>query len=356
MRTPGLSRQIALSMSAVVLSVTLLILVGSYVFYGLMIEFNQSFATPPDSWIPTQPEWIWMGSVVLAGLVIAVVSAARLARRILTPLNSVADSVRRIAQGDLNARATKGDHTLGEASLLVDDFNAMAERLQRVAGEMTTWNAAIAHELRTPVTILRGRLQGLAEGVFTPDETQFRSLLKQVEGLSTLIEDLRVLSLADSGHLALKPETVNLAPEIRALTELIDPNLHQAGFTLILDLIDEPVSCDVARIRQALLGLLENARRYANPGRIWIETDICAEGYRLRVEDEGPGIADDLGSQIFEAFQRGDDSRSRCSGGSGLGLAVVRAIAQAHGGDVHYRRGRTGGALFELNLPRWIFP
>ena len=158
-------------------------------------------------------------------------TATRFSRRIIQPLNSVTESVRRLAHGDLEARAHAGDRSLGETSALVEDFNSMAERLQRMTSEMVIWNAAIAHELRTPVTILRGRLQGLAEGVFEPDEALFRSLLAQVEGLSRLIEDLRVLSLADSGHLHLQLEEVDLAQVIGDLKGAVEPALTAAGFS-----------------------------------------------------------------------------------------------------------------------------
>ncbi len=107
---------------------------------------------------------MWLIATTLAGLAMAIVVAVNLARRILVPLNSVADSLRRVARGDLGVRAIAGDRSLGEAALLADDFNALADQLQRVTEEQVFWNAAIAHELRTPVTILRGRLQGLAEG------------------------------------------------------------------------------------------------------------------------------------------------------------------------------------------------
>lgn len=167
MKLAGLSRQIALSMMAMAFGVTLLVVLTSYAFYYLaMTYWSRDFCQA--SWLPTGPEWVWLIATTLAGLAMAIVVAVNLARRILVPLNSVADSLRRVARGDLGVRAIAGDRSLGEAALLADDFNALADQLQRVTEEQVFWNAAIAHELRTPVTILRGRLQGLAEGVFTP--------------------------------------------------------------------------------------------------------------------------------------------------------------------------------------------
>ena len=357
MRAPGLSRQILWSMGAVGVGMAVAVMVSLYIFYTLVIVlYPESGLAPPENLIPTWPEWIFMGMLVLAAMAVAVVAARRLSRRLLTPLNSVADSVRRVARGELHARAVAGDRSLGETAALVDDFNSMAERLERTAHELITWNAAIAHELRTPVTILRGRLQGLAEGVFAPDEAQFRSLLGQVEGLSRLIDDLRTLSLADGGHLNMRLASAPIADEIGALAELMAPALRAAGMRIELRLEAAQVVCDITRVRQALLALLDNARRYAAPGRVLVAARVAEGQLHLSVEDEGPGLKEELVARVFEAFQRGGDSRARASGGSGLGLAVVRAIAQAHGGRASYHRGDNGGAVFSMSFPCNVMP
>ncbi|PQV46653.1 ATP-binding protein [Paraburkholderia sp. BL21I4N1] len=348
MKLEGLSRQIALTMAAMAFGVTLLVVVTAYAFYYLMFRYWPDDYNQPG-WIPTGPEWIWLVSTTVAGLALSLVVAVNLARRILVPLNSVADSIRRVAQGDLSVRANAGDRSLREAALLADDFNALADQLQRVTEEQAFWNAAIAHELRTPVTILRGRLQGLAEGVFTPDESQFRSLLTQVEGLTRLIEDLRVISLAESGHLDLQLQEADLADDVRAVVEVFRDALQAAGQQPVLDLHERHMRCDPVRIRQALLALLENARRHALPGSIRIQTRLEQGMCRLRVEDEGPGIPAELAPHMFEAFRRADNSRS--GGGSGLGLAVVAAIAHAHGGEAACRPAAGGGTCFELRWP-----
>lgn len=350
-RLTGLSRQIVLSMSTVVTGAVTLVILGSYAFYGLFLTFWPTQFPAFGSWMPSAPEWAWMVLTIIAALVLAVTVASKLARRILLPLNSVADNLRLVAQGDLSARAVTVDHSLGEAAQLVDDFNAMAERMQRLEQEQIFWNAAIAHELRTPLTILRGRLQGFVDGVFTPDVTQFRSLLTQVEGLAHLIEDLRTISLAEAGHLALDTLEISLAAEIESVVQLFEPHLQLVGLKLILELDACPVHCDPARIRQVLMALLENARRHAVAGRLVIRTSTAKGWYFLTVQDDGPGIPSAIASSVFEAFQRGDNSLSRSGGGSGLGLAVVRAIAQAHGGQATYHLSSQGGTVFEISWP-----
>ena len=352
MKLVGLSRQIALTMMAIAFGVTLLVVLTSYVFYFFAVSywpelFNQS------SLIPNGPEWIWIGATTLTGLALAIVVGVHLARRILVPLNSVTDGIRRVAQGDLGARAIAGDRSLGEAAGLADDFNALASQLQRTTEEMAFWNAAIAHELRTPVTILRGRLQGLAEGVFPPDESQFRSLLNQVDGLTRLIEDLRAVSLAESGHLHLHIQETDLDAEVESVVDFCRHALQTADQRPVLDLNAKSAMCDSVRIRQALLALLDNARRHAAPGNVFIQTRQQDGWCILRVEDEGPGIPPESASEVFSAFRRmRDRSETATDAGSGLGLAVVAAIARAHQGDARCFPSTKGGACFELRWPQ----
>lgn len=347
MKLVGLSRQIALSMMAIALGATLLVVLTSYAFYSLWEKYwPDNF--PADSVVPTGPELAWLISTTLVSLGLAVFVAVNLARRILAPLNSVTDAIRSVGQGDLSARALADDRSLGEATQLVDDFNLLADKLQRISEEQVFWNAAIAHELRTPVTILRGRLQGLAEGVFEPDEGQFRSLLLQVDGLNRLVEDLRVVSLAESGHLSLNLQPADLAAEIHSLADIMGNSLAETGKHLALDIQLRVAYCDPVRIRQALLALLENARKHAVPGTILIQVREDNGLYRLSVSDDGPGIPDAFVPHVFAAFRRSPDARG---GGSGLGLAVVAAIAHAHGGQPICSATHQGGTVFEICWP-----
>lgn len=348
----GISRQISLSMALVALGIILLVQISSYALYTYLIRHSPEFMnSDPLDMTPTSEEVIWLVVTTFISVVIAVTAAGKLSRRILAPLNSVAESLRRVAQGDLTARATNYDHAMGEAAQLVSDFNRMAERLQHMEQERVFWNAAIAHELRTPVTILRGRLQGITDGVFVPDQAQFQNLLTHVEGLGRLIEDLRMVALAESGHLALQKVRASLSSEIETVLQLADPLLQAAGFRLELDLTPQAVLCDPMRIRQALLALLENVRKHATPGVVRISSLVSGSTCRLRVEDEGPGIDPALALHVFDAFQRGDQTQQRGGSGSGLGLAVVKAIAIGHGGQAICRRSKLGGTLFELNWP-----
>lgn len=342
--TPGLRRQFIQSLAVMALGIIFIAVFGSYVFYAIASAYMPGSIS--ETWIPSRVEMIWIGCTIATALAMSVFVAIRLSRRLITPLNSVAHSLREVAQGNLTARALLDEQATGETAQLVRDFNVMAERLQSMTREREFWNAAIAHELRTPVTILRGRLQGLAEGVFDPSNELFEGLLRQVEGLNRLIEDLRVLSLRDSGHLDIQRARVRLADELSVVLMAFAEPLAAKGFHLHDELdANLLVECDALRIRQALMALLENALRHADPGNLRVRLQQVGDDCQLSVEDDGPGINSKLTSEIFEAFRRGDPSRSRKSGGSGLGLAVVKAIAEAHGGHATCRASGMGSSF-----------
>ena len=346
----SLSALIVRSMMAIALGVSVLVLLTSYGFYFVLTTYWPESDT--GSWVPTTVEWMWMAITTLVALALAAYVAIRLSRRILVPLNSLADGLRRLAQGELNVRAVPGPRSTGEAAELADHFNALVTKLQRMTQERTFWNAAIAHELRTPVTILRGRMQGLVEGVFQPDQEMFRLLLGQVEGLGRLIEDLRVVSLAESGHLSLQLQPTELALEVERVVAFFSEAFRAANQTPVLDVQPGRVLSDPIRIRQALLALLENASKHALPGQVRIEVRLECGRASLAVEDEGPGVAEDFAGHVFTAFRRKSSSRSsEGSSGSGLGLAVVAAIAHAHDGEAVCQPTARGGARFVLRWP-----
>lgn len=347
----NLSRQIMVSMGAVAAIAALIVFVGSFIFYGILLIYYPPPSGPPPVF-PEAPDFVLTAFLLFLGLIVAIIVALRLARRILAPLNSLAEGARNIAAGDLSARAVAGDRSLGETAHLVDDFNTMAQRLEDMAEAMSSWNAAIAHELRTPLTILRGRLQGLTEGVFEPTEDLFQNLLGQVENLSRLVEDLRAVTLSDSHRLEMRFTPTDLKREVEQTVEAMRPSLLDAGFAI--EVVAEPLleNCDGGRLRQALLALLENARKYSVRGIIRITLQSTPTDVIIAVEDQGPGLKADFAPHAFDPFTRAETSRSRQFGGSGLGLTVVRAIAEAHDGHARYKPAIGGGAIFEIVFPR----
>lgn len=290
--------------------------------------------------------------IAAAGLITLIVGYL-LIGRVGQGLGSVAMAARRITDGDMTARATHVGFASREETQLIEDFNQMSSALQRAERELAEGTAAIAHELRTPLTILRGRLHGINDGVFALEPSEVEGLLYQVEGLGRLVDDLQTLSLANSHRLVLNPEQTDLADEVRRVLSALGPDIKKAGLEPMLALTRTPLLADGARLRQVIMAVLANACRYApGSGTLRISTVPEDGEVRLEIVDHGPGFPEGGEELAFDRFWRGEASRSRNSGGSGLGLAVVRAIAEAHGGRAKLRNHDGGGAIFEMWLKR----
>lgn len=355
MTTTDLGHRIILSMIATAFFAILVVTTVLYSHHYYLAQHLYALGQP--EWSLTGLHWSWLIATVL-GLGVAAVTAMRLARHILAPLSSVTDSMRRLAQDDSAVRARKAGSDSGhsaqsccQASQLVDEFNALAQRLQGRNEQRIFWNAAIAHELRTPVTILHARLQGLADGMLQSDKSQYASLLAQTENLARLIDDLRVVALAECGHLTLHLRDVDLSSEVASVVELFGDVLRGAGQEPVLDLEQGIVSCDPMRIRQALHALLDNVRRHAVQGQVRIQVKVKGERVCIRVEDDGPGISRQSMPQVFKAFYCTEEARSGLAGGSGLGLTVVAEIARAHSGSAVCLPAPGGGTSFEMHWP-----
>lgn len=355
--TKPLNRQLVTSMAGVTGLALIIMCAGTFLFYEFV--FFQFWAPEgledipePDMYWPTPPEWGAFLVLWAIGLGGAIVAAMRFARRLIHPLEAVATAARQVAAGNLNARAIPPKGSFAETRQLIEDFNHMAGQLSRAETEMRAWHAAIAHELRTPLTILRGQIQGYVDGVFIPDTPSLRGLLVQVEGLSRIVDDLKILTLAQNGRLELRLETIDLAEEVASMVAITTPMLQLVGVSIQVDFGSVVIRGDGARIRQLLTALLENVRRYAAPCEVRIETRATRDHAILRVCDHGPGLPAGAENQVFDPFWRSDASRSRESGGSGLGLAVVQAIAQAHGGVAVAMASEPQGATFEIRLPK----
>jgi two-component system, OmpR family, sensor histidine kinase AdeS len=276
-----------------------------------------------------------------------------LADRLGRPITAVADAAREIAKGTLSARAQPSTKDVGESSQLISDFNQMATALEGFEREMNESSAAIAHELRTPLTVLRGYVQGSIDGVFPPTQAHMKLLLVHIESLSRVVDDLQILSLANVGGLRLSFETFDAAREVGAVLDSMEPALKAAGLTVERALDVTWTHGDAARLRQAVTALIDNARHYAaSGGVIKVQTQATKSGVIIRVLDRGPGIAQDDLARGFERFWRAEPSRGKHSGGSGLGLSVVKAIVSAHGGTARLTNRPSGGLCVELTLPR----
>jgi len=214
--------------------------------------------------------------------------------------------------------------------------------------------ADVAHELRNPLSVIRGNLEAMIDGVYPADVDHVRPIYEETMLLQRLVEDLRLLSLADDGQITLNRSDVDVRALLDGVASGAQAMAQEKGIALQVD-AGTPliVEGDASRLRQVLNNLIGNALRYTPPGgTITLHTDQDADHVTLSVTDTGPGIpARDL-PYIFDRFYRGDAARDRASGGSGLGLAIARALAEAHGGEIHVQSHVGQGTTFTLVLPR----
>ncbi len=307
-------------------------------------------------------------SAIVAGLV-----ALWVARRVTRPLDALAAGAHRLAQGDLAHRVPedRGDE-LGD---LARAFNTLAGSLQRNEQQRRNMVGDIAHELRTPLAILRGQLEAAQEDAAALRPEALLSLQDEVLRMTRLVNDLQELSLAEAGQLTLRRAKLDLAAIVRAVVGVVGPEAERLGLDLRVETAPDvpPIEADPDRIKQVLLNLLTNALRQAGEGgRVTISVTRRpapkgagappdgpgpapagpgAEAAAVRVTDTGPGIAPEDLPHLFDRFYRADKARARTQGGTGLGLAIVKGFIEAHGGEVGAGNAAGGGASFWFTLP-----
>jgi two-component system sensor histidine kinase BaeS len=288
-----------------------------------------------------------IGLLVIAASVLA---AFAMSRRMLARLGRLAEASRRLAAGDRGARA--GDLGRDEIGELAQDFDRMAESLERNRAARDRWIADISHELRTPLTILRGELAALEDGIRPLDRAALTSLAREAERLSDRIDDLHALAVSDVGGLAYRFESVDLAALVREAVDAHREILERVPLALDVRLPSSlPVArADDRRLRQLLDNLLDNCVRYTDPGgRVRVELGRSdGRTVDLVVEDSAPGVPADTLPRLLERHYRADPARGH---GSGLGLAIVRNIVEAHGGSIVLDASALGGVRIHVRLP-----
>ena len=293
---------------------------------------------------------LWIAAVL--GIIAALVLSSFFTRQIVAPLGKVALAARRIARGDLNQRLDiRGSSEITE---LGASFNRMAETLRHDRNLRQNMVADIAHELRTPLSILQGNVEAMLDGVL-PNHTQnLNSLHEETLLLARLIEDLRTLSLAETGALKFRPQDNSFKDLARKVIGEFQTQFAAKNITVapIFPSDLPPVRADAERTAQVIRNLLSNALQYTpEGGKVSVQLSGGHDGITLSVTDNGSGIpAEDLG-HVYERFYRVDRSRSRDTGGSGLGLAIVKQLVEAQGGHVRAESTAGKGSTFSFCLP-----
>lgn len=293
--------------------------------------------------------FLWGGAMAVA---IALLLTFVLSRRILAPVRALTQAARRFGKGEFSRRVDYRGQ--GEMAELAQSFNSMAEDLEHTEHLRRNMVADIAHELRTPLSNLSGYLEAIGDGIVRPDDATIRSLSEEASSLSRLVDDLQELSLADTGSLKLVLQTADIAAIISETVTAIQAKAASRGLTVAADMAGglPPVMVDTHRIRQVLHNLLENAVIHTDSGGSITVSAAREGGYiRISVTDTGEGIPADELPRIFERFYRVDKSRTRATGGTGLGLTIARRLVEAHGGAISVESTPGKGTTFRFTIP-----
>ncbi|MFZ3151581.1 MAG: ATP-binding protein [Anaerolineaceae bacterium] len=292
-------------------------------------------------------------TAALVSVAVALVLAVILANQVVKPVRVLTQASEKMASGDLSQRVSVKSYA--EVNTLGNTLNSMAESLQVSENSRRALTADIAHELRTPLAVQKVNLEALEDGVYPLNLEALKPIREQNELLIRLVEDLRILALADSGELTLNKRSIDLMELCLSITKRFEAILAVNGITI--QTFCQPnlprVMADPDRIQQILHNLLQNAQRYA-PANSVIEIHASqdkASEVLLKIRDHGPGIPPDQLEKVFERFYRVDSNRKRESGSTGLGLAIARKLAEAHGGTLTAHNHPQGGAVFSLRLP-----
>jgi len=311
-----------------------------------IVRLPQAGLLPQDVSFRSSVNRLLLLGGILAGLA-ALVLGIVLARRATAPARALTRTARALAAGERSERVEfEGPDEFGE---MARAFNSMANTIEEEDRLRRAFAADVAHELRTPLAILRTQVEGLQDGVIEPSSRALASLLEETLRLSRLVADLETLASADAAGFSLVRQSVELQPLLREAAQEFAGPYEAEDVALLTDLSDVRSHADPTRIRQVVTNLLSNAVKFTPPGGE-VALTLRAEGDRavIRVSDTGPGIpADELG-HVFDRFFRGRGVRA---GGSGIGLTVARELVRAHGGDIRASSEPGRGTTFTVSLP-----
>lgn len=293
------------------------------------------------------------------GVIIAVVAILMmvlitmwLARALASPLRRVARATHQLAEGEYAARVPEA--SAGDIGQLERDFNHLAKTLERNEQLRAALVADISHELRTPLAIMRGEIEAVQVGVRELNDEAVQSIGAEVQRLTRLVDDLYDLSLADVGALRYHFEEVDVVELLRGMLLSAQRRLSDAGVVLYAELPSTPlwIRADERRLEQVFSNLFENAVRYVGRGSsVWLSVSQNRWRVVIDFQDDGPGVPEQALGSLFEKFYRVESSRSRATGGAGLGLPICRGIVEAHQGQIDAAKSPEGGLWVRLVFP-----
>jgi signal transduction histidine kinase len=285
-------------------------------------------------------------------IAIALFLGILLSRTLTRPIRELTAATRAVSEGNLSLEVpVRSRDEMGE---LAGSFNRMSAELARSLNLRRQMTADIAHELRTPLSLILGHAEAVHDGVLPPTVENFEIIREEALRLERLVDDLRTLSLADAGELSLDREPVALQKLIQTIATRYRHLANQRDITLTLNLASSlpEIPLDAGRIIQVLTNILDNALRHTpNDGKIIISAKTVEGNVEVSIQDSGPGAPESDLPHLFDRFYRADSARDRASGGSGLGLAIARSIIEAHQGNIWAENGTNGGLRIVIMLP-----
>jgi signal transduction histidine kinase len=291
----------------------------------------------------------WDGPPIFFFILLAVVAFLlyRFLHRTAEPVSELMEATGRLADGDYSTRVQPRGSS--ESRELARAFNALAERLETNESQRRALIADVTHELRTPLSVIRGAAEGIIDGVYPGDSGHVTPIVEEVEMMARLLEDLATLSTAEAGLLTLTKERVDLhqlaAEQVAAFMPRFDAK--GVGLENAVPATLPQIDADSLRLRQVVSNLLANALQHSAGGdSVRIEGEAAAESVALRVVDTGAGIPADQLPHVFERFRKAEDSP-----GSGLGLAIARSLVEAHGGTIRADSVLGQGTTITIELP-----
>jgi len=284
-------------------------------------------------------------------LLVAAVFAALITALIVRPIRQLSGGTAALARREFGTRLPEDRRD--ELGALATDFNRLAAALEGYDMRQKQWLADLSHELRTPLTVLRGELEAVIDGLRPADAGSLRSLRQEVGRLEALIEDLRLVALADSGGLRLNMSTTDVGTLVQQAAARFRERMAARGFELKIEA--EPnllAQLDAQRFEQVLANLLENALSHAAPpGPIGVAARREGTQVLVAVTDAGPGVPTDALPRLFDRLYRVESARSRAGGGAGLGLSICKSIVEAHGGTIVAQASAQNGLEIRITLP-----
>ena len=316
---------------------------------GMGLHHRMMLGAAERTFVESYHQSLWWIGFLFAG--VGLVVSYFLSGNITRPLRQLSRAAEKIRQGHLKQEVPV--ETRDEVGQLAGVFNQMSAELAANEKNRQELLANIAHELKTPLAVLQGHLESMLDGVEQPAPEKLFSMQEEVMRLTRLVGDLRDLSLAQIHQLELHLQPVDLGEKTERAAELLEPLLEEKKLHFVKELApDLPVrQLDPDRMNQVLYNLITNAIRYTTPGTgILLKTEGAGEKVRLTIADEGPGIPPEDLPHVFEQFYRGEKSRNRASGGSGIGLSLAKSFVEAQGGSITARNRKEGGAEFVVEV------